>query len=123
MKETNASTYSALGLTVLGTTCCALPLTLVALGAGGAVASMASSFPWLIGLSQYKGWTFTLTAVALGYAQWRVQAVSSCDIADAKRLRLQSRALWLATGVFGLSVFAAYALLPLVKWWDQSMGG
>ena len=122
MKETNASTYSALGLTLLGTTCCALPLTLVALGAGGAVASMASSLPWLIGISQYKGWTFTLTALALGYARWRVHSVESGDIADAARLRWQSRALWAATALFGLSVFAAYALLPLVQWWDQVAG-
>jgi len=118
MKETRASTYSAVGLTLLGTTCCALPLTLVALGAGGAVASLASSVPWLITLSKYKAWTFTATALALGYAWYRSSVVESCDVADAVRLRWQRRWLGASSGLFSLSLFAAYALLPLVKWWD-----
>ena len=47
-----ASVFSALGLTLLGTTCCALPITLIALGAGGAVASVTSALPWLVALSE-----------------------------------------------------------------------
>ena len=111
-----ASVFSAMGLTLLGTTCCALPITLVALGAGGAVASMASALPWLVALSEYKLVTFAVTAVALGYSWWRVRESESgtCSIATAKRLRLQKWVLHAATAVFGLSVFAAYALLPLV---------
>ena len=68
-----ASVLSAVGLTLLGTTCCALPITLVALGAGGAVASMASSLPWLVALSEYKLATFGFTALALGYSWWQVR--------------------------------------------------
>jgi hypothetical protein len=34
--------------------CCALPITLVTLGLGASVATMASAAPWLITLSQYK---------------------------------------------------------------------
>ena len=60
-----ASVFSAVGMTLLGTTCCALPITLVALGAGGAVASMASTLPWLVALSEYKLATFGVTAAAL----------------------------------------------------------
>ncbi len=116
------SVFSAVGLTLLGTTCCALPITLVALGAGGAVASMASSLPWLVALSEYKLATFAFTAVALGYSWWQVRklgASGSCSIADAKRLRLQSWVLRGATALFGVSVFAAYALLPIVMWFDN----
>ncbi len=118
-----ASVFSATGLTLLGTTCCALPITLVALGAGGAVASMASALPWLVALSEYKLATFGVTAVALGYSWWRVRESGksgTCSIADAKRLRLQSWVLHGATAVFGLSIFAAYALLPLVMWFANS---
>ncbi len=114
-----ASVFSAAGLTLLGTTCCALPITLVALGAGGVVASMASSLPWLVALSEYKLATFGFTAVALGYSWWRVRQLGKsgvCSIEDAKRLRLQSGVLRAATGVFGVSIFAAYALLPIVMW-------
>lgn len=118
MREGNASTLSALGLTLVGTTCCALPLTLVALGAGGAVASMASSLPWLIALSNYKGVTFSFTALSLGYAWWRLRQVSSCDIADAKRLQWQRWVLRAAVALFAFSLFAAYALLPIMMWYD-----
>ena len=117
------SVFTAVGLTLLGTTCCALPIALVALGAGGAVASMASSLPWLVALSEYKLATFAFTAAALGYSwrQLRKLGLShSCSIADAKRLRIQSWVLRGSTVVFGASVFAAYALLPIVMWFDNS---
>ena len=92
----NASIASAAGLTVLGTTCCALPITLVALGAGGAVASMASAAPWLVTLSEYKLATFGVTAAALVYSWWQVRKVAaSCSIADAKRMRVQK---WVLRG-------------------------
>ena len=117
------SVFSAVGLTLLGTTCCALPITLVALGAGGAVASMASSLPWLVVLSDYKLATFGFTTLVLGYSWWRVHRLrnaEACSIADAKRLRVQGWVLSAATGIFGISVFAAYGLLPIVTWFDKS---
>ncbi len=117
-----ASVFSALGLTLLGTTCCALPITLVALGAGGAVASMASALPWLVALSEYKLATFGATAVALGYSWWRVREVrksGTCSVTTAKRLRFQNRVLLGASAVLGLSILSAYALLPLVMWFDD----
>ena len=117
------SVFSAVGLTLLGTTCCALPITLVALGAGGAVASMASSLPWLVTLSEYKLVTFGFTALALAYSWWQVRRLGkadACSIAEAKRLRIQSWVLRGATGIFGISVFAAYGLLPIMMWFDSS---
>ena len=118
-----ASVFSAVGMTLLGTTCCALPITLVALGAGGAVASMASALPWLVALSEYKLATFGFTAAALGYSWWQVRRLrnaSSCSILDAKRLRVQNWILRGATAIFAFSLFAAYGLLPLVMWMDNT---
>ena len=118
-----ASVFSAVGLTLLGTTCCALPITLVALGAGGAVASMATTLPWLVAFSEYKLATFGFTALALGYSWGQVRRLGkaeTCSIAEAKRLRFQGWVLRAATGIFGISVFAAYALLPIVMWFDNS---
>ena len=117
------SIFSAVGLTLLGTTCCALPITLVALGAGGAMASMASSLPWLVALSKYKLATFSFTAVALGYSWWRVRRLgksANCSVEDAKRLRIQSWVLRATSALFVVSIFSAYALLPIVKWLDGS---
>ena len=117
-----ASVFSASGLTLLGTTCCALPIALVALGAGGVVASMASALPWLVALSEYKLATFGVTAAALAYSWRQVRSVgkrAACDIASAKRVRLQRWVLRTATAVFAVSVFAAYAALPLVMWMEE----
>ena len=122
-RSAGSSVVSAVGLTLLGTTCCALPIALVALGAGGAVASMASSLPWLVALSKYKLATFSFTAVVMGYSWWQVRQLGrsgECSIADAKRLRLQHRVLGAASAVFAVSIFAAYALLPIVMWFDNS---
>lgn len=116
MGDGKVSIYSAVAATIVGSTCCALPLTLVAFGAGGAVASMASAMPWLVWLSQYKAFTFAFTAGALGVAYWQMQRASSCDLLDAKRMRVRSRVLKGAGVLFAFSVFAAYGLLPLMQW-------
>lgn len=118
MREGQASTASALGLALVGTTCCALPALLVVLGAGGAVASLLSSAPWLVTLSKYKAWTFASTGAALAYAAWRMHRVEACDVADAVRLRRQRRVLVAAGVLLAVSIFVAYALLPIVRWWE-----
>ena len=111
-----ASVASALGLSVLGTTCCALPIALVALGAGGALASLLSAAPWLVTLSEYKAATFLTTGGVVAYAWWRLRAAGQCDVSDARRLRLQRRMLCVSSVVLGVSVFAAYVALPLRVW-------
>ncbi|MCH7493686.1 hypothetical protein IIA16_03115 [bacterium] len=103
---------------IIGTTCCALPAALVAVGAGGAMASLVSAAPWLVALSKYKVWVFLITAVSLAYAWWQYRHAGVCDIAAAKRLRWQRVALGISTSLFGVSLLAAYALLPLAIWWD-----
>jgi len=119
--KTDSAVFSGFGLALLGTTCCALPIALVALGLGGVVASMVSALPWLAALSKYKAITFSLTAIVLAYSAWRLRQMGragQCDIADGKRLRWQRRLLGLSTALFIIAVFAAYALLPIMLWLD-----
>jgi hypothetical protein len=116
---TGVPVFSALGLSLLGTTCCALPIALVAVGAGSAVASLVSAAPWLMPLAEYKAVTFSATALLLGYSGWRLSKVTHCDIADRRRLRLQRGALWFSTALLVVSVFAAYAALPIRIWLDS----
>ena len=110
------------GLALVGTTCCALPAALVAVGAGGAMASLVSAAPWLVALARYKEWVFLATAISLAYSWWLSGRAGVCDLAAAKRLRWQRGALWVSSFLLGASLFAAYALIPLVVWWD-SRGG
>ena len=117
--KTDTSLFSGLGLALIGTTCCALPIVLVALGLGSAVASMVAVMPWLTTLSQYKVVTFSLTAAALVYSYWRLHRINVCSLADKKRLRWQKVVLWSSTAILLLSFVAAYALMPLTLWWES----
>ena len=117
--KTTTSLIGGAGLALLGSTCCALPIALVALGMGGAVASMMSVAPWLITLSEYKLVTFTATGLIVGYSWWRVSSVQECDVAERTRLRGQKVVLWATTAVFFISIFAAYALYPLASYLES----
>ena len=101
--------------------CCALPITLVTLGLGASVATMASAAPWLITLSQYKGWMFTLSGLIIGLGFWAVhrsgrvcptdpELAAACASAD----RWNRRFLWLSTGMWCVGFIAAYGL-PLLQ--------
>lgn len=109
-------------LTTSGTLlCCAIPITLVSLGLGTVVATMASSAPWLITLSQYKGWMFLVSGALIAAAAFAVyrpgrscpadpELAAACDRADVwnRRFIVVSAALWL------VGFFAAY-LLPIMQ--------
>ena len=116
---TNASLLGGFGLALIGTTCCALPILLVALGMGSAVAAMVSALPWLVTVSQYKHITFTLTAIILAYSFWRLTRMTACDPSAQNTLKWQRRALWLSTAILILSMVTAYLLLPLSLWLDS----
>jgi mercuric ion transport protein len=117
-KTTTASLWGGFGLALLGTTCCALPIALVAVGMGSVVASLASIIPGLAWLSQYKAVTFSVTGVVLAYSGWRLRKAHSCDLAFTKRLKWQRRILMASTLILTVSVLAAYALLPMTLWMD-----
>lgn len=118
-KKTNASVLSGAGLAILGTTCCALPILLISIGAGSAMASLVSIFPWIAPLSKYKLVIFSFTFLVQAYAWWQVLRVSQCSIADAHRLRWQKRILWVSTSLLILSAFAAYLAVPLLRWIEK----
>lgn len=98
--------------------CCAIPITLVTLGMGATVASLAASAPWLITLSQYKAWMFSISALLIAMAAWAVyrpgracptdpELAAACARADKwnRRFIAFSAVMW-AIG------FAAAYLLP-----------
>jgi hypothetical protein len=118
----STSVVSSLGLALLGTTCCALPVVLVLLGAGGAVASLVSALPWLAAVSAHKAWLFTGTAALLAYNwRWlgRLGASRQCSLEDARRLTWQRRILWFATITVAVSICVAYLAEPLARRLEQ----
>ena len=100
--------------------CCALPITLVSLGMGATVATMASSAPWLIALSQYKLWMFLVSGILIAlstYAVYRpgrscptdAALAAACERAD----KWNRRFIMISGGMWLLGFITAYAL-PLV---------
>lgn len=100
--------------------CCALPILLVSIGMGAVVASLATNVPFLITLSQYKGWTFTITAFILLGAGWALYRPGRTCPSDPELGKLCNNAYWWNTRLFWgavviwcIGAFAAF-ILPIV---------
>lgn len=103
--------------------CCALPITLVTLGLGAAVASLTSSLPFLITLSQHKIWVFGFSALMLAVSGWMLYRPGRNCPTDPRTGRLCNRAqiwnrriYWVSVGIWTIGFFAAYLALPLLQW-------
>lgn len=111
-------------LTSTGTlVCCALPVLLVSLGLGAAVAGLTSSLPWLVALSQHKTWIFGGSLLLLTVSGWMIRRSARRCPADPDLARLCARVnrvnrwIWAASLVIWLiGFFAAFVLLPVSRW-------
>ncbi len=101
--------------------CCVLPVVLVSLGAGAALAGLVSAVPQLIWLSEHKAAVFFAAALLLllsGIALWRARRLP-CPVDPTlaracMRLRRVSGVLY-AASVVAFAVGAAFAFaLPLL---------
>lgn len=101
--------------------CCAIPITLVSLGLGTVVASMASTAPWLVTLSMYKGWMFLISALLIAASAIVVfrpgrscpadpELAALCGQAD----RWNRRFIVISAGLWLIGFAAAYALPMLL---------
>ena len=63
-------TWLALFTTTGTLVCCALPITLVSLGLGASLASLVSAAPFLVTLSLYKNWVFSISGGLLALSGW-----------------------------------------------------
>ena len=97
--------------------CCAIPITLVSLGMGAVVASMASNFPWLVTLSMYKGWVFSISGALLALSAWSVYRPGRSCPTDAKLAAACERAdfwnrrfVWFSGAMWVIGAGAAFAL-------------
>ncbi len=113
--------------TTLGTiVCCALPITLVALGMGATLASLVSNVPFLVTLSQHKITVFTISGSFLGASGWLLYRTGRTCPTDPKLAELclrtekwNRRIYWLSISLWGVGFFAAFVALPLQIWFDR----
>ena len=92
------------------------------LGLGAAVVGLTGAIPWLIPLSQNKGWVFLGSAVMIVFAAvliLRSDRHCPTDPVLARRCvqfnRWNRRLLLAAAAIWSLGAFAAYLLLPLIR--------
>lgn len=93
------------GLSTL--TCCALPALFISLGLGASLASLVSSLPWLIVLSEHKSIVFSVAVFSLAVAawlQWRARN-QACPVGktQARYCAVFRRFSW---SILGLSAIA-----------------
>lgn len=115
---------AATPVAVIGTLiCCALPITLVAIGAGSVVASLVSTVPWLVTLSLYKEWVFALSALLLLADYWVLYRSRSaacqpggvCHVSHPFG-RWMRRVFRVSVGLYAIGIAAAYLALPIAKY-------
>ncbi len=101
--------------------CCALPATLVAIGSAATLASLVSSFPQLVWISEHKALVFGLAGAMLviaGYLQWQARnAPCPADVELAavctKTRKNSLRIYWLSVAIFAVGAFFAF-IAPLL---------
>ncbi len=108
---------------VLGTlVCCAIPIVLIALGAGSVVASVFSSLPWLGALTAQKSWIFGFSALLLLANYWALfrsggslcEPGGVCHPSHPVGLWMR-RGFWFSVAVYFVGFAATYLSLPLAK--------
>lgn len=102
--------------------CCALPIALVAVGAGSAVATLVESAPWLVTLSRHKEWVFVAVGILLAMNYWALYyaRTAACQPGGACHPsrplgRWLRRVYWASVGLYGLGFTAAYLSLPIAR--------
>jgi hypothetical protein len=78
LKKTKAASFLSLFTSGGTLICCALPATLVGLGAGAAMSSLVSNVPQLIWFSEHKVGVFLFAAIMLilsGSMQWHARSL------------------------------------------------
>ena len=119
MMDTKPRTWSWMLLFTTSATliCCAIPIVLVTLGMGAAVATLASAAPWLITLSMYKIWIFIGSGALIGGGAFMVyrpgracpadpELAAACAAADTWNKRF----LWVSGSLWLVGFVSAYVL-------------
>ena len=116
-------TWLALFTTMGTLVCCALPITLVALGMGATMASLVSNAPFLVTLSQHKIWVFAISGALLALSGWLLYRAGRACPTDPELAALcdrtqkwNRRIYWSSVGLWGVGFFAAFLALPLQIW-------
>jgi hypothetical protein len=110
LRKTKSASFISLFTSGGTLICCALPATLVGLGAGAAMSSLVSNVPQLVWFSEHKLGVFAFAGLMLalsGYLQWQARSLP-CP-ADA-----QLAAVCIRTRKTSLRVYIASVIIFLI---------
>lgn len=121
MADGRVGVWSALFATLGTLLCCALPSLLVLLGLGSTVAAAVSAAPWLVVLSQNKGWVFLVAGLSIVGSRVYVRYVAPRVVVEGAVCppvlsRMTRTAWWASVALYFVGVFVAYLLGPLLTW-------
>ena len=106
--------------------CCVLPAVVATIAGGAAVSSMLSAFPFLIPLSINKGWIFGVSAILIainGYIVFKPNQEVACDVEAGEdgcevTGRFNKQMFYISASVLVMGAFFAYALVPILVYFD-----
>lgn len=105
--------------------CCALPALVAAIAGGSAVVSIVGSLPWLVPLSQNKGWLFLGSGALItmnGVLTLRPKGRVACSVTGGKGCEaagtFQKAMFWLSIILLALGLFFSYGFVPVLRWFD-----
>jgi len=105
--------------------CCAIPALLSVIVGGAAVGAFVSIFPWIIPISQHKGWLFLIAGALLvfnGILTLRPKGKVACAITGGKGCDIAGsftkKMFWFSISLYSIGAFAAYALVPIMKFFE-----
>lgn len=106
--------------------CCALPALLILMAGGAAMSSFLSVFPWVIPLSRNKEWVFLLAGALLIVSCiliFKPKGSLACALTGGKGCEMAGRfnqLIFFVSLVFYLAGgFVAYALVPILQWFEK----
>ena len=102
--------------------CCVIPALLATLAGGAAVSAFVSAFPWIVPLSQHKGWLFGIAGALLvvnGFFVLRPRSQIVCSSPGGgicKSSAAFGRILFIISFViYGAGFFTAFLLTPILR--------
>lgn len=105
--------------------CCALPIVLVSLGFGAAVASLNYNIPGLVFLAEHKLWTLSLSFFLLALLAWVIwRPNQTCPVdpelaANCQKAKYwNQRIFWLNVVIWMIGFFFSVLLLPIRRLLD-----
>jgi hypothetical protein len=102
--------------------CCAVPAAIATAAGGAAIGAYVSTFPWVVPVSQHKGWIFLTAGLLIAVSSvltLRPQGRLACALTGGRGCEAAGQfsrvMLWVAISIYGIGAFTTYGLTPILR--------